>query len=254
VAAFSSTRKPIFRFFDSGGYDRLMIERARSRKSDLIHPWDVDLEAAVEIQEKLRTRLSLKDGLNFRNVRWIAGADVAYAAEGDAIFGAVVVLDFPQLSVAEEIRVKSTVKFPYIPGLLSFRETPVLIDAFSLLKQWPDVVLFDAHGIAHPRGCGLASHAGLLLDLPSVGCAKTRLVGEYEPPEKTRGSISWLWLEGSKVGAVVRTRSNVKPLFVSPGHKITTRTAVRLVLAACRSFRIPEPIRKAHQLANRVRA
>jgi deoxyribonuclease V len=189
--------------------------------------------------------------LDFRDIRWIAGADVAYATADDAIFGAVVVLNFPQLSVVEEVCIKRKVKIPYIPGLLSFREAPVLIEAFSFLKQRPDVVLFDAQGIAHPRGIGLASHAGLLLGVPSVGCAKTRLVGEYKRVGKTRGSFSTLWFRGRKVGAVVRTRSNVKPLFVSPGNKITTQTAVRLVLAVCQGYRLPEPIRRAHQLANR---
>jgi deoxyribonuclease V len=218
-----------------------------------LHRWDVDVRSAVVIQQRLRSRLSLKDGLVFRDIRWIAGADVAYATAGNAIFGAVVVLDFPQLKVAEEIQVKGKVEFPYVPGLLGFREAPVLLEAFSLLRQRPDVILFDAQGIAHPRGFGLASHAGLLLGLPSVGCAKTRLVGEYEPVGRSRGSFSWLWFEGRKVGAAVRTRSDVKPVFVSPGDKITTQTAVRLVLAACRGFRLPEPIRRAHQLANHMR-
>ena len=162
-------------------------------------------------------------------------------------------MSFPELVVAEENWVKGRVEFPYIPGLLTFREAPVLLEAFSLLKQRPDVIVFDGQGIAHPRGFGLASHAGLLLGLPSAGCAKTRLVGEYAPVGKKRGSFSWLWFEGKKVGAVVRTRANVKPVFVSPGDKITLQTAVRLVLAACKNYRLPEPIRKAHQLANRIR-
>jgi deoxyribonuclease V len=230
-----------------------MIKRARPLRTGLFHRWDVDARSAVVIQQRLRSRLSHKDGLALRDIRWIAGADVAYATAGNAIYGAVVVLSFPQLLVAEEIRVKGKVEFPYISGLLSFREAPVLLEAFSLLKQRPDVILFDAQGIAHPRGFGLASHAGLLLGLPSVGCAKTRLVGEYEPVGRSRGSFSWLWFEGRKVGAAVRTRSGVKPVFVSPGDKITAQTAVRLVLAACRGFRLPEPIRRAHQLANRMR-
>jgi deoxyribonuclease V len=229
-----------------------MTKRARPRTTGLVHRWDVDARSAVEIQQRLRNQLSLKDGFIFRNIRWIAGADVAYATRGRAIFGAVVVLQFPQLVVAEEIRVKGAVKFPYVPGLLSFREAPVLLEACSLLKQRPDVILFDAQGIAHPRGFGLASHAGLLLGLPSVGCAKTRLVGKYEPPGRSRGCFSWLWFEGRKIGAVVRTRAEVKPVFVSPGDKITTRMAVRLVLAACKGYRLPEPIRRAHQLANRM--
>jgi deoxyribonuclease V len=226
---------------------------AASQHHRRLHRWDVDVREGAEIQETLRKRLSLKNGFVFRNIRWIAGADVAYATGGDAIFGAVVVLSFPELVVAEESWVKGKVQFPYIPGLLTFREAPVLLEAFSLLKQRPDVILFDGQGIAHPRGFGLASHAGLLLGLPSVGCAKSRLVGEYSPVGKKSGSFSWLWFEGKKVGAVVRTRADVKPVFVSPGSKITLQTAVRLVFAACRGYRLPEPIRKAHQLANRIR-
>jgi deoxyribonuclease V len=225
----------------------------RPRTTGPFHRWDVDARSAVEIQQRLGQRLSLEDDLIFRNIRWIAGADVAYETGGQAIFGAVVVLQFPQLVIAEEIGVKGKVEFPYVPGLLSFREAPVLLEACSLLKQRPDVILFDAHGIAHPRGFGLASHGGLLLGLPSIGCAKARLVGEYKPPGTNRGSFSWLWFEGRKVGAVVRTRTDVKPVFVSPGDRIATRTAVRLVLAACKGYRLPEPIRRAHQLANRMR-
>jgi deoxyribonuclease V len=155
--------------------------------------------------------------------------------------------------VAEESWVKGKVEFPYIPGLLTFREAPVLLEAFSLLRKRPDVILFDGQGIARPRGFGLAAHAGLLLGLPSVGCAKTRLVGEYSPVGRKRGSFSWLWFQRKKVGAAVRTRADVKPVFVSPGDKITIRTAARLVVAACKGYRLPEPIRKAHQLANRMR-
>jgi deoxyribonuclease V len=229
-----------------------MIKRTRRRTAGLLHRWNVDARGAIEIQQRLRNRLSPEDGLVFRKIRWIAGADVAYALRGEAIFGAVVVLNFPELVVAEEISVKGKIEFPYIPGLLSFREAPVLLEAFSLLKQRPDVILFDAQGIAHPRGFGLASHAGLLLGIPSVGCAKTRLVGEFTPVGRSRGSFSWLWFEGIKVGAVVRTRADVKPVFVSPGDNITTQTAMRLVLAACKGYRLPEPIRRAHQLANRA--
>jgi len=230
-----------------------MINRAHPLAAGISHRWDVDVHDASEIQERLRKRLSPKDGFVFRKIRWIAGADVAYATGGDAIFGAAVVLSFPDLVVAEERWVKGRVEFPYLPGLLTFREAPVLLKAFSLLKQRPDVILLDGQGIAHPRGIGLASHAGLLLGLPSVGCAKTRLVGEYSPVDRKRGSFSWLWFEGKKLGAVVRTRTDVKPVFVSPGDRITIETAVHLVLAASRGYRLPEPIRKAHQLANRIR-
>lgn len=219
-----------------------------------LHRWDVDIRGALEIQQQLRKRLSLKNSLVLGKIRWIAGADVAYAADGESAFGALVVLSFPDLVVAETHCVRDRTRFPYVPGLLSFREAPVLLKAYASLQQPPDVIFFDGQGIAHPRGFGLASHAGLLLGIPSIGCAKTRLVGEYGPVGRKRGSLSWLWLGKTKVGAVVRTRANVKPVFVSPGNRITIRTAVNLALAACKGYRLPEPIRKAHQLANRMRA
>ncbi len=223
------------------------------RKNNCVDGWKTDVAGACGIQERLRERLSLKDGFVFGKLRSVAGADVAYAIDGETIFGAIVVLSFPGLAVTDEVCLKGNVEFPYMPGLLAFREAPVLVDAFSLLKQRPDVILFDGQGISHPRGFGIASHAGLLLKVPSIGCAKSRLVGDYRPVGRKRGAFSWLCFEGKKVGAVVRTRANVRPVFVSPGDKVTNRTAVRLVLAACKAYRIPEPIRRAHQLANRMR-
>lgn len=142
---------------------------------------------------------------------------------------------------------------PYVPGLLSFREAPVLIKAFSLLRQRPEVMIFDGQGIAHGRGVGLASHAALFLNVPSVGCAKSRLIGDHLPVGVERGSISCLELEGRQVGNVVRTRGYVKPVFVSPGHLMSFQGAIDLVLATCHDFRVPEPIRMADHLVNRLR-
>lgn len=207
----------------------------------------------MEIQEMLRPRISLRDSANLKRLRWIGGADVSYVRGEDTIYGAVVVLSFPDLRIEEQKWVKGRVSFPYIPGLLSFREAPILLKAFSLLDQTPDVVIFDGQGTAHPRGLGLASHMGLLLGLPSVGCAKTRFVGDYREVGREKGSFNWLEFGGKRVGTVVRTRANVKPVFVSPGHRVSLRTARRLVLATCRGYRLPEPIRLAHQLVNRVR-
>ena len=218
-----------------------------------LHRWDVNIPEALEIQEQLRARVSLRNGLSFAKIRRIAGADVAYAADGESIFGTIVLLRFPELVVTEGCCVQERTHFPYVPGLLSFREAPVLLKAYSLLKQLPDVIFFDGQGIAHPRGFGLASHAGLLLGVPAIGCAKTRLVGEYPPVAAMRGSVSWLSFGGQRVGAVVRTRTDVRPLFVSPGYRITLSTAVRLVLDTSHGYRLPEPARKAHQLANRMR-
>jgi len=234
-------------------YHRAMIKRVHPHGVRRFHRWHVDVAGALEIQKRLQAKLSLRDEFSLRGIRWIAGADVAYSSSDDKIFGAVVVLEFSKFEVTEEIVIQAKVEFPYIPGLFSFREMPVLLRAFSQLKRRPDVILFDAQGIAHPQGLGLASHAGLVLGLPSIGCAKTRLVGDYKPVARSCGSFSWLWFEGRKVGTVLRTRTDVKPVFVSPGHKIAIPTAARLVLAACRGYRLPEPIRRAHQLANRMR-
>jgi deoxyribonuclease V len=139
------------------------------------------------------------------------------------------------------------ISFPYIPGLLSFREGPILIKAFQRLKLKPDVLICDGQGIAHPRGMGFASHIGLWLDIPSIGCAKTPLLDDFISPGPSKGSVEWIRWEGKKVGAVLRTRENVKPLFVSPGHRIDLPTSIQLILKSCKGYRFPEPLRKAHQ-------
>ena len=218
-----------------------------------LHEWNVEISHAKKIQEKLRSRVSLESPPSIKRLHWIGGADVSYARGDEILYGAVVVLSFPDLSVAEETWASGRVSFPYIPGFLSFREAPILLKAFSLLRQRPDAVIFDGQGIAHPRGLGLASHAALFLDLPSVGCAKSRLVGEHRPAGRDKGSYSWLAYRGRRVGTVVRTRANVSPVFVSPGHRMSFHRAKNLVLLTCRGYRLPEPIRLAHQLVNRVR-
>ena len=144
-------------------------------------------------------------------------------------------------------------KFPYIPGLLSFREAPILLRAFRKLKNNPDVILFDGQGIAHPRSFGLASHMGLILDKPSIGCAKSRLVGEYGSVENTAGAYSKLIYGNKIVGVVLRTKNNTKPIFVSPGHKTNLTFAIRIALKTCCGYRIPEPTRQAHLLVNKLR-
>jgi len=146
-----------------------------------------------------------------------------------------------------------SVRFPYVPGLLSFREAPALTKAFRKMRTKPDVIIFDGQGIAHPRGIGLASHMGLILDCPTIGCAKTRLVGTHPPLSDTQGSRVLLKNHGRVVGAVVRTRERVKPVFVSPGHAITLEESVRLVLSCCKGYKLPEPTRQAHIAVNRLR-
>jgi len=207
--------------------------------------------SAVRRQLELRDRLVLRGGP--RRVRRVAGADLSYDRGSDRFFAAVVVLELPGLEVVEEATAKGRSPFPYIPGLLSFREGPLLVRAFRRLKERPDLAIFDGHGIAHMRGFGIACHLGLLLDLPSVGCAKSRLVGEHGEPGRRVGASAPLVHEGRRVGAVVRTRRGTKPVFVSPGHRISIPAAVRRVLECCAGYRLPEPTRQAHLLANRIR-
>jgi deoxyribonuclease V len=188
-----------------------------------------------------------------RGVRRIAGADISYDRGSDLFFASVAVLCWPGLELIEEAHARGRSPMPYIPGLLSFREGPLLLRAFRKLRVPPDLILFDGHGLAHPRRFGVACHLGLLLDVPSIGCGKSRLVGEYREPARKAGSQTPLLFEGKKVGAVVRTRTDTKPIFVSPGHRIGFPAAVRWALRCCDGYRQPEPTRWAHRLANRER-
>jgi len=216
-----------------------------------LHPWDLPYQDAVLLQKRLSQKI--REIPLSRPVRTVAGADVSYARRGRQVYGAVLVFSFPDLILTEEALAADTVEFPYISGLLSFREAPVLVKAFRKIRKRPDVIIFDGQGIAHPRGLGIASHMGLMLDCPTIGCAKSRLVGMHGPLAEGKGSTVALTHHGRVVGAVVRTRKRVKPVYVSPGHGITRVEAVRLVLVCCRGYRLPEPIRQAHQAANRLR-
>jgi len=221
-------------------------------KARELHRWDVDAAAARRIQDQLRRRVS--DAWVERPVRTIAGADVSFPQK-DLALAVVVVLRFPDLQLIETAVRTSPCTFPYVPGLLSFREIPALLRAFEALRTEPDVILFDAQGIAHPRRLGLAAHAGLLLDTPAIGCAKSRLYGTHEAPGARRGSASELVAEdGDVVGAVLRTRSGVRPIYVSVGHRIDLQTAVGFVLASAPKYRIPEPLRLADRLTKEKRA
>lgn len=206
---------------------------------------------AQTLQARLRRRVRIRGGP--RHVRLVAGADLAYRGDGSRAWAAVVLWSPHDGAVVETVTASGRLSFPYVPGYLSFREGPLLLRAFGRLRHRPDLVLFDGQGIAHPRGLGLASHLGVLLDLPSVGCAKSRLVGEHGLPGPRRGAFTPLLLEGRCVGAVLRTRDGVTPLWISPGHRIGIRQAVTWALACCRT-RVPEPIRLAEQVANRLKA
>ena len=201
----------------------------------------------IRMQKELRRRVSRSwDG---REVRSLAGADVHFPSRKRAR-AAVVLLSYPELEPIEESVHEGPVSFPYVPGLLSFREIPSILEAMRGLKGRPDLLLCDGQGIAHPRGLGLASHLGLIIGTPTIGCAKSPLYGEFEEPSPTKGSRSPIRdPRGRTIGAVLRTRDDVRPLFVSVGHRIDLRTALRLVLASTPRYRIPEPLRAAHRLA-----
>ncbi len=218
---------------------------------DLTHSWNLSTQEARQLQETLagKVRLSFPGG----DVRYVAGADVSFNRFSPVLYAGIVVLTYPELRVVEEQWVATRTAFPYIPGYLSFREAPAVLAAFEKVRQRPDVMILDGQGIAHPRGLGLASHVGLILDLPTIGCAKSLLVGEFSPPSPEKGATSQLRYDGKVVGVVLRTRERVKPVFVSPGHLMDLRHATEIVLRCCLKFRIPEPTRQAHRLVNRVR-
>ena len=216
-----------------------------------IHRWDIGYREAAALQERLRKEIIVSG--QGRRMRLVAGADVSCEKRGDLLWAAVVVMDIDTLSVVETAHHISRVSFPYIPGLLSFREGPILLSALETLSVTPDAVIFDGQGIAHPRGFGLAAHLGLILGIPTVGCAKKRLVGEHDQVGEERGNKTPLMFGGETVGYVVRTKRKTKPVFVSPGNLISPEDSAELVLAATGRHRIPEPVREAHILVNRLR-
>ncbi len=216
---------------------------------ELDHPWDVGPGEARAIQEALRPRVEEADRLG--EVRRVAGMDLAYPREGVAR-AAVAVLDAGSLEVVESAVAECAVAFPYLPGLLSFREVPAALAAFAGLAAPPDLVLCDGHGRAHPRRFGLACHLGLALGLPCIGVAKTRLVGCQEPLPLQRGACVPLVDGGEVVGAVVRTREGVRPVYVSVGHRVSLDTAVAWVLRCAPRYRLPETTRAAHHLASQL--
>jgi deoxyribonuclease V len=215
-----------------------------------LHSWKVSVEKAIQIQKDLKDRIILRK--TFSKVRTIGGGDVSYSKNEDLLFGAIVVLSFPQMETLHIATAYGKISFPYVPGLLSFREGPILIKTFQKLKIIPDVMIYDGQGIAHPRGIGLASHLGLWFDLPSIGCAKTPLLDQFASPGLLKGSVELIQREGKEVGAVVRTKDKVKPLFVSPGFQIDLLTSLQLILASCQGFRIPEPLRRAHHVSREI--
>src|SRR3982751_2469337 len=216
-----------------------------------LHDWTMTPREAVELQKSLRERVRLQPLT--KKIKTIAGADISFNKFSSTVYAGIVVLRLPQLEVVEEVGVVSETSFPYVPGLLSFRESPSVLEAWSKLKTEPDAVMFDGQGIAHPRRVGIASHVGLLIERPTLGCAKSVLVGKYEEPGRERGSWTEMIDKGEVVGAAVRTKNNVQPIFVSPGHLIDLEGAIRLTLRCDGGYRQPEPTRRAHLLVNALR-
>ncbi|MCG6535108.1 MAG: deoxyribonuclease V [Syntrophales bacterium LBB04] len=219
-----------------------------------LHSWNITYNEAIAIQQRLKDMLILQDEpVVPRRMETVAGADISCTRGSDVLFAAVILFSYPSLEILEEVRFSERTECPYIPGLLSFREGPVLLKAFSILRRSPDFIIFDGQGIAHPRGIGLASHMGLCLDVPSIGCAKTILVGAHSEIGTERGCRTDLLWKNMLVGTALRTRTGVKPVFVSQGHRITLGSAVDLVLSCCQGYRLPEPVRRAHLVVNEMR-
>jgi len=216
-------------------------------------PFPGTVAEARRLQERLRSEVRIEP-LDLSRLRRVAAADVTFLAEKEIVAAAVVVVDLQSGEIVEERTAVVRTEFPYVPGYLSFREGPAIIAAWGTLRSPPDAVLFDGQGIAHPRRFGIASHVGVLLDVPSVGCAKSRLVGEHDEPGMEKGDFAPLRHEGELVGAALRTRKGVKPVYVSVGHRADLPTAIGLVLSLCTRYRLPDPARRAHQLTRELRA
>lgn len=212
------------------------------------HPWDLAPKEAMALQSRLATEIVLRDQLG--PVRHVAGVDVGFEDNGATTRAAVAVLAFPSLQLETSVIARKPTCFPYVPGLLSFREVPAVLAAMEQLDVLPDLLLCDGQGIAHPRRLGIASHLGLLLDVPSIGVAKTRLVGKHDEVPDKRGTWVPLRDVNETIGAVLRTRQGVKPLYVSPGHRIGLESAIAWVMACLTRYRLPETTRWAHRLAS----
>ncbi len=216
-----------------------------------LHSWQVTPTEARIIQTKLRSEI-IKTRLP-DNLKLIAGADISYDRGSDILYSTIVVSELPDLHIIEIATAVTEVNFPYIPGLLSFREGPAVLKAWEKLEYDPDAVIFDGHGLAHPRRFGLACHLGLWLDIPAIGCAKSCLIGEYAVPGQQQGDYSMLLDREEIIGQVLRTRTNVNPVFISTGHKIYLKEATEMVLRCTKGYRLPEPTRQAHLAVNRLR-
>jgi deoxyribonuclease V len=217
-----------------------------------MHSWNVTPAEAQAIQNRLRSEVRVEP-LDVAELRTVAGADLSFDKGEDTVFAGVVVLDLATLAVIEKVGVRTQAGFPYIPGLLSFREAPPILEAWEKLTVRPDALICDGQGLAHPRRCGIACHLGLLLDLPTVGCAKSILTGHHEPVGDAPGDWAPLVHRGETVGAALRTRAGVSPVFVSVGHRCDLESAIALVRRCAGPTRVPETTRHAHLFVNALR-
>jgi deoxyribonuclease V len=223
----------------------------RVTRDDAELSWDLTPKEAVQLQKQLASQVVLKPLP--RRFTVLGAADLAYLKTSNELIAVVLTFRWPSLEPLETVDVREPVRFPYVPGLLSFRELPALLNAYRLLETPPEVFVCDGQGLAHPRKFGIACHLGVVLDLPTVGCAKSRLCGEYKPFELKRGRHRPLRLQGETVGSVLCSRTGVKPIYISPGHLADLPSARKLIAACLGRYRVPEPLRQAHNTATRLR-
>lgn len=209
--------------------------------------WPANAKEAIIMQQELRNKVQLHD--DFTKIEYIAGIDCSYDIKRNLSFAIIVIMRLHELIPMEIVRAELPTRFPYVPGLLSFREIRVILEAYKQLKICPDLLMVDGHGIAHPRRLGIAAHLGVLLDTPAIGVTKSKLTGQYKEPQSTKGSKSELKDNAIKIGTVLRSKDKVKPLFISPGHRIGQDNAVELVLQCLTKYRLPEPTRMADKIS-----
>lgn len=216
-----------------------------------LHNWDLTPKEAIALQKQLANEVVIR---KFdKKIETVAGLDCSFSKDKKNVIACIIVLSTKNFEIIEAAYAVERVRFPYIPGLLSFREAPACLAAAEKLKMVPDTIIVDGQGMAHPRRFGLACHLGLFLDIPTIGCAKSRLIGEFDALKAKRGSTSDLFDKGEKIGTVLRTRDNVKEVYVSVGYKCRLEDAIRIVLDCCKKYRIPEPSRIAHQMVSKLK-
>jgi deoxyribonuclease V len=214
--------------------------------------WSITTKEAIELQEHLKNLVILNSKIKLNDLKLIAATDVSYYRDSKTGKAVIVLWDYKKSELIDYSTFSCKVKFPYIPGLLSFRECPLIIEAFKKLSLEPELIITDGQGIAHPRRMGEATHLGLITEIPTIGCAKSKLYGIFEEPNSKKGSYTILYdFDGSPIGAVLRSKDNTKPIFVSPGYMIDLDTSLKVILNLISKFRIPDPLRMAHTLSKR---